>query len=182
MITEDNQVPTTGTITKQTITIVHGGTNVTGLGSAMMRLARQLQLQLLIERVSDEALEQLRAEGRGQRAHTVDDVLTIRSRDWSEWDRVRLSANCAPYERKNIALVQARRDCPHGHQVRERARRTHHLNVGWKRFSTRTRVRHERIRPRVGSCCDRNHWATNHHTTTHPTPQFEGRLRPTHNS
>lgn len=150
MINESNDTPTSGAVTKQVIMIVPGVTS--GMTSSIMRLARRLQLELVIQEVAERELERMRAEGRGLNALMVDDVPVLRSRDWKDWDNVQLSASCALYESRNIALVQARRDCRHGLLASACVRRNRQsMNVGWKRLSTRTHTRHERIRPKLGS-------------------------------
>ena len=142
-----------GTVSGQTgmqvITIVGGHS---GMTSSLMRLARQLRLQLMIDQITAAELERrILAADSGVPMLHVDDIPLVRSRDWQDWDNVQLSASYGYYEGGNSALVEARRDCPHGVVHRERARRCHQRNVGWKRFSARCSERQERIRPRVGS-------------------------------
>lgn len=80
------------------------------------------------------------------------------------------------YEYENYELVQARQDNNHDAAAHERSRRIHQRNVGWKRFSARSVVLHERIRMRLGVV------AFNHAHYSLSKQQFEGRLRPTQNS
>jgi len=79
-------------------------------------------------------------------------------------------------EYENDELVQARQDNDHDAAAHEQSRRIHQRNVGWKRFSARSMVLHERIRMLLGVV------TINHGHYSLSNPQFEGRLRPTQNS
>lgn len=121
-----------------------------GLTGSLNRLARQLKLQLMFEAVAEAELERMRAESSEQRVLHVDDIPVMRSRDWDGLDTVHLTPYCAYYEAGNPDLVRARRDCPHGLRVRERARRIHEVIAPRERFRGTTCERQERLRPRAG--------------------------------
>ncbi len=117
------------------------------IAKALIRLERHLRLQVIMRNALAQAAEdESPVAGRGLRVLTVDDIHSTRAKAWAELDDVHLSAGYGCYERKNLPLIQARRECAHGHTCRERLRRLSRACMGWRRYRARTRVRHERIR------------------------------------